>query len=168
MSFDTFLKFTGGNDVTGESTAKGHEGEIEIYSFSFGASNPTTVGSGSTGLSAGKCSLSGFNAMKKTELSSCKLFSACCAGQHYEKACVQLRKATGVAGGQQTFLQYDFEDVLIESIQWSGSTGGDDTPTESISVAFGKVTITYSTQDDDSGAMTPKGNASWDQTTVTT
>lgn len=167
MAFDTFLKFTGGNDVKGESTATGHEGEIEIYSFSFGASNPVTVGSGSTGLSGGKVSISSFNVMKKTELSSAKLFAACCSGQHYPTAVVTLRKATGVDGGQQTFLQYDFEDVMVESIQWSGSTGGDDTPTESLSVAFGKVKITYSMQDDDTGAMAPKGEASWDQTTVT-
>jgi len=167
MAFDTFLKFTGGNDVKGESTADGHKDEIEIYSFSFGASNPTTVGSGSGGLTGGKVSLSSFSVMKKTELSSTKLFAACCAGQHYATAVVTLRKATGVDGGQQTFLMYSFEDVLVESIQWSGSTGGDDTPTESLSIAFGKVTIDYSKQDDDAGGMTPAGSASWDQTTVT-
>jgi type VI secretion system secreted protein Hcp len=57
---------------------------------------------------------------------------------------------------------------MVESIQWSGSTGGDDTPTESLSIAYGKVSIVYSMQDDDTGAMSPKGNASWDQTTVST
>jgi type VI secretion system secreted protein Hcp len=167
MAFDTFLKFTGGNEVVGESTAADHIGEIEIYSFSLGASNPVTVGSGSTGLTGGKVSISSFNAMKKTEKSSTKLFAACCSGQHFASALVTLRKATGVSGGQATFLTYTFEDVLIESIQWSGSTGGDDTPTESLSIAFGKVTIDYSMQDDDTGAMSPAGSASWDQTTVT-
>jgi type VI secretion system secreted protein Hcp len=145
MAFDTFLQFTGGNDIKGESTAKGFEGQIEIYSFSLGASNPVTIGSGSTGL-----------------------FSACCSGQHFPSALVTLRKATGVSGGQAAFLTYTFEDVMVESIQWSGSTGGDDTPTESISIAFGKISIVYSMQDDDTGAMSPKGNASWDQTTVST
>jgi type VI secretion system secreted protein Hcp len=168
MSFDTFLQFTGGNDIKGESTAKGFEGQIEIYSFSLGASNPVTIGSGSTGISGGKVSLSGFNCMKKTELSSCGLFSACCSGQHFPSALVTLRKATGVTGGQAAFLTYTFEDVMVESIQWSGSTGGDDTPTESLSIAYGKVSIVYSMQDDDTGAMSPKGNASWDQTTVST
>jgi type VI secretion system secreted protein Hcp len=167
MAFDTFLKFEGGNTVEGESTASGHEKEIEIYSFSFGASNPVTVGSGASGISAGKVSISSFNVMKKTEKSSTKLFAACCSGQHFPKAIVTLRKATGVDGGQGTFLLYTFEDVMIESIQWSGSTGGDDTPTESLSIAFGKVTIDYSMQDDDAGGLTPAGSASWDLTTVT-
>lgn len=143
MAFDTYLKITG-PDVDGETTAADHEKWIEIYSFSWGASNPVTVGSGSTGLAAGKVSVSSFNVMKKTEASSAPLFAACCAGQHYKEATVDMRKATGVDGAQQTFLKYVFSDVMVESIQWSGSTGGDDTPTESVSFAFGKVSIEYS------------------------
>lgn len=165
MAFDTYLKITG-PDVDGEATAKDMEKWIEVYSFSWGASNPTTVGSGSTGLSAGKVSVSSFNIMKKSETSSAKLFAACCAGQHYQKAEVQMRKATGTDGGQKCFLKYTFEDVMIESIQWSGSTGGDDTPTESISLAFGKVKIDYSKQDEKTGAMSNAGSASWDLTKV--
>jgi type VI secretion system secreted protein Hcp len=167
MSFDTFLKFTGGNDVKGESTADGHKDEIEIYSFSWGASNPTTIGSGSGGLTGGKVSISSFNVMKKTELSSAKLFAACCSGQHFDTAVVSMRKATGVAGKQQEFLNYTFENVMIESIQWSGSSGGDDSPTESLSIAFGKVTIKYSKQEGGKGDLKPAGEASWDLTTVT-
>jgi len=166
MAFDTYLKITS-PDVNGEATADQHDQWIEIYSFSWGASNPTTVGSGSTGISAGKVSVSSFNIMKKTESSSCPLFAACCAGQHYGSAVVDMRKGTGVDGAQQTFLKYTFTDVMVESIQWSGSTGGDDTPTESVSLAFGKVAIEYSKQDTAAGGMAPAGNASWDLTKVT-
>ena len=42
MAFDTFIKIKG---VEGEAMHDKHAGEIEIYSFSWGASNPTTVGS---------------------------------------------------------------------------------------------------------------------------
>ena len=56
------------------------------------------------------------------------------------------------AGKQGTYLQYDFTDVMVESIQWSGSSGGDDTPTESVSFAFAKVKITYNKQDEKTGA----------------
>src|SRR5438105_3676703 len=143
MAFDTFLEIKG---VEGECTAKGMEAKIEIYSFSWGASNPTTVSSGATGLSAGKVSISSFNIMKKTEKSSPVLFSACCIGKHFATATVTMRKATG-EGGQKAFLTYTFTDVMVESIQWSGSSGGDDTPTESVSLAFGKVAISYQQQD---------------------
>jgi len=166
MPFDTFLKIEG-PAVAGECTATGFTGQFEIYSFSWGASNPVTIGSGATGVSAGKVSISSFNVMKKTETASATLFSACCTGQHYDKATVTLRKATGESGGQQMFLQYVFENVMVESIQWSGSTVGDDTPTESISFAFGKVSIQYLKQAGKSGALAAASQASWDQTTVT-
>ena len=165
MSFDTYMKISS-PDVEGEAMAKDMDKYIEVYSFSWGASNPTTVGPGSSGLSAGRASVSSFNVMKKTEKSSPNLFAACCGGQHYAKAEVILRKATGVDGGQKPFLKYTFEDVMVESIQWSGSTGGDDTPTESVSFAFAKVKIDYYKQDEKTGAMTSAGNASWDLTKV--
>lgn len=165
MAFDTYLKIESPN-VEGEATATDMEGQIEIYSFSWGASNPVTVGSGSTGISGGKVSVSSFNCMKKTEKSSAALFAACASGQHYKTATVTMRKATGVDGAQQVFLKYTFENVMVESIQWSGSTGGDDSPTESVSFAFGKVTIDYSTQNTDDGSMQNAGSASWDVTKV--
>ena len=72
----------------------------------------------------------------------------------------------GTSRQQQVFLQYMFTDVMVESVQWSGSTGGDDTPTESLSLAFAKVAIYYSKQDEATGAMSAAGNASWDLTKV--
>jgi len=164
MAFDTYLKITG-PDVEGESLAKGMENWIEVFSFSCGASNPTTVGTTSGGLSAGKASVSGFNIMKKQEKSSTKLFAQCCAGNHYDKAVVEMRKATGIDGGQKTFMKYTFENVFVESIQWSGSTGGDDTPTESVSFAYAKVTMDYFKQDM-KGQVSNAGTASYDVTKV--
>lgn len=163
MAFDTYIKITG-PDVAGESTAKGFEGQIEIYSFSWGASNPVTVGSGAEGLAGGKVSISSFNFMKKSEKSSPTLFSSCASGQHHAKMVVSLRKAGGTAG-QKEFIIYEFEHCMVESIQWSGSTGGDDTPTESVSVAFAKCKITYNGQKPD-GSFGKLAEASWDLTTV--
>ena len=57
---------------------------------------------------------------------------------------------------------------MVESIQWSGSTGGDDTPTESVSsLAFAKVAHQVLQAGHGGGGMTPAGNASWDLTKVT-
>ena len=77
---------------------------------------------------------------------------------------VSLRKQTG-AGGQDAFIIYDFEEVYVESIQWSGSAGGDDTPTESVSFAFGKVTVEYKTQGKD-GKLVAGTPVVWDITKV--
>jgi len=162
MAFDTFMDL--GKDIPGESTAAGFEGKVEIYSFSWGASNPTTIGSGTSGVSAGKVSISSFNVMKKTDKASALLFQRCCEGEHIEKVVITMRKAGGTAG-QQVFLTYTFETVMVESVQWSGSSGGDDTPTESLSLAFGKVKIEYF-QQDKTGKMATAGQGAWDLTKV--
>ena len=166
MAFDTYMLIDGAAVVKGEATAKGltpAAGWFEIFSFSWGASNPTTVGTGASGLAAGKVSVSSFNVMKKSEDASPLLFSACCNGQHFPKAQVVMRKATGT-GGQKVFLKYDFTDVMVESVQWSGSSGGDDTPTESISFAFAAVSIQYYKQGTDKGILVAGNLASWDLT----
>jgi type VI secretion system secreted protein Hcp len=162
MAFDAFLKLEGGPNVKGAAKAKGFQDQIEIYSFSWGASNPVSMESGA-GMGAGKVSISSFNFMKKSDAASPLLFQACCTGDHYGTATVTLRKA----GGQQVeFLSYKFSEVFVESVQWSGSSGGDDTPTESVSLAFGKVEMTYTPQDEKGG----KGAAvvgGWDLHAVT-
>ena len=56
MASDAYLLIDG---INGESQAQGMTNNIELDSFSFGASNPADVGG--KGLSAGKCSLSDFN-----------------------------------------------------------------------------------------------------------
>ncbi len=156
MAFDAFLKIDG---VNGESTRKGFEKQIEILSFSLGASNPVTMGSAGGGAGAGKASISSFNCLKASDAASPGLFQACCSGKHYPKATVTLQKAGG--DSPVDYLKYEFENVYVESIQWSGSSGGDDRPTESLSLAFGKVTVTYTPQTD-KGAKGSPVVGSWD------
>jgi type VI secretion system secreted protein Hcp len=163
MAFDTFMQIGDGTSVTGEATASGiPKGAFEIFSFSWGCSNPTTVGTTGGGLSAGKVSVSSFNVMKKSEKSSPILFNACCQGAHFSTGTVVCRKAAGTSGKQSTFIQYDFTDVMVESVQWSGSSGGDDTPTESVSFAFLKVKCTYNVQDSVAGTTSAGSTGSWD------
>ena len=160
MAFDAYLKIDG---VAGETLREGHKGEIPIFSFSWGASNPTSIGS-SGGGGAGKVAISSFNFMKKTDAGSAALFQACCTGKHFPKAHVTLYKA----GGDKAvdFLKYDFEEVFVENVQWSGSSGGDDTPMESVSFAFGRVEMTYNPQDAKGAKVGKPVIGSWDLRTV--
>jgi len=160
MAFDAFIKFPG---VEGESKRKGFEKQIAVLSFSFGASNPSTVGSGGGG-GAGKASISSFNFMKLSDVTSPILFQKCCAGDHFDKVTVTLNKAGGTAAVD--FLLYEFEQVFVDSIQWSGSSGGDDTPMESVSLSFGKVTVTYTGQNPD-GTKGATKMGQWDLAAVT-
>ncbi len=164
MAFDTYMDVAG---IPGESTAKGFEKKIDIFSFSWGASSPVTVGSGSGGMSASKVSISSFNVMKKTDAASPLLFEACCTGQHIKSLLITMRKQGGTASGQLPFLTYKFDEVMVESVQWSGSSGGDDTPTESVSLAFAKVTVEYKIQKIDGSVVAGPKPVMWDLTKVT-
>jgi type VI secretion system secreted protein Hcp len=156
MTFSTFLKIDG---LVDNSTVVGHVGEIEVLSFSWGASNPAPAPGGGGG--AGKVSLSSFNIMKLADQVSPALFLACAKGSHYKTATVTLVKAAGPSGGSTPFIEYDFTDVVVESIQWSGSTGGDDTPTESVSLAFTKAVYKSATQSPTGGTATTS-QTGWD------
>ncbi len=162
MAYDTFLTIDG---VKGEATRAGFEGWIELYSFSFGASNPATIGAGTTGVGGGKVSVSSFNVMKKTDATSPLLFQQCCLGKHFATAKVVLMKASGDPNALQ-YLTYDFTEVYVESVQWSGSAGGDESPSESVSFAFGKVQINYTPQTA-TGASGSPVRGSWDLTKAT-
>ena len=158
MAFDTYITI---KDIEGEVVAAGVEKSIEIYSFSWGVSAPVTPGStGGTALSAGKAQMSSFNIMKKVDKASAKLFQSVADGKQINEATVTMRKAGGDAG-QAAFLVYEFTDLLVESVQWSGSSGGDDTPTESVSLAFAKCQIEY-TMYDLKGTPSKGGQAAWD------
>jgi len=162
MAYDAFMYFKGANadGLKGETTDKVYSAKkaYEIFSFSWGASNPTSVGSSGGGMGAGKVSISSFNIMKKSDAASPGLFLACCNGEHIGSAHVVLRKA---GKDPVEYITYDFTEVMVESIQWSGSAGGDDTPTESVSFAFGKFDGKYTPQDTAGKKGTPLP-FSWD------
>ncbi|MEW5979691.1 MAG: type VI secretion system tube protein Hcp [Acidobacteriota bacterium] len=159
MAFDTWMKIQG---IDGDGTAKGFEKQIEIYSFSWGGSNPSTISAAGTGIAAGKVTISSFNIMKKLDSASPLLFEHCCTGKHIDKITVTMRKA---GGEQQIFHKLEFETCMVDSVQYSGSSGGDDTPTESNSFSFAKVSFGYAKQKPD-GKMEGMVTKIWDLTKV--
>ena len=161
MAWDAYMTVDG---VSGESQRKGHEGEIEVISFSFGGSNPSSVGVGSGG-GTGTVNLSSFNMMKKTDAASAEMFAHMCSGKHFPTGTVTLYKSGGDAGAL-AYLVYEFEELYVDNIQWSGSEGGDNIPMESVSMSYGKVVITYTEQKPD-GTAGGDHVGSWDVRTGT-
>lgn len=152
MAWDAYLDLEG---VSGESQRQGHEGQIEILSFNFGAMNPTSIGVGK-GAGVGTVSLSTFNVTKNFDASSAEIFAHCCKGEHFPSATLTLYKAAGDKA--LPYLVYEFEEVFVESVNWSA---GGDVPIEQAAFAFGKVTITYSEQAAD-GTKAGDHVGSWD------
>jgi type VI secretion system secreted protein Hcp len=154
-AWDAYLTVEG---VSGESQRKGHEGEIELISFDFGGANPSSIGIGKGG-GTGTVNLSSFNFMKKTDAASAELFQHMCTGKHFPSAVLTMYKSAGDEA--LDYLLFEFEEVYVDNINWSGSEGGDGIPMESVSVSFGKVTMTYNEQNPD-GTKAGSHVGSWD------
>src|SRR5687768_16114168 len=119
-----FLKLDG---LLGESQVPGHEGEIGIQSFSFGASQ-TGIREAGGRASARRSSLSPITITKFVDKSSPNLFLACALGTHINTAVLAVRKG----GDTQDFLVITLSDVLISSYNGGGAEGSG-LPTESVS-----------------------------------
>jgi type VI secretion system secreted protein Hcp len=154
------------NGVEGETTAKGFEKQIKLYSYSFNASNPSTVSSGSTGLSSGRTSVSSFSCTMKRERATPQLFSKMVSGEHIDQIIVTLTKNVGGTGSpQQAFEVYTFDNCLVEHVDWSGSDGESE-PFSNVSFAYAKVTVKYLQQDTKGGTIGKPVEGSFDQTSV--
>jgi type VI secretion system secreted protein Hcp len=133
---DYFLKIDG---IDGESQDKTHKNEIQILSFSFGATNSGTMAVGGGG-GAGKVHFDDFSITKSVDTASPKLMLACANGQHIKNAVLTCRKA---GKEQQEYLKYTFTDLLVSKF-WLGGT--EVVPTESVSLNFTKVEQEYKMQ----------------------
>lgn len=141
---DYFLKLDG---VDGESTDSKHKGEIEVESFSWGATNTpaSTRGGGGGGGGAGKVSMQDFHFVMRTSSASPTLMQAAANGKQFAKATLVGRKA---GGAQTDFLKVRMADILISSFQIGGSAGGD-VPMDQVSLNFSKIEIEVARQNAD-------------------
>lgn len=146
-----YLKLDG---VDGEAKDTKHTSEMEIMSFSFGVSNQ---GSGAIGVGSGasKARVNDLTVTKYVDKASPGLFQNCCIGKSFGSAKLTVRKAGGTDPVE--YLVYDMDEVFITNVSTSGSDGGG-IATESISLNFAKITMTYTEQNADgsAGAATPK------------
>lgn len=138
---DFYLKFDG---IDGESAVSGYEKQIEILSWSFGASNPTAASGGGGG--TGKVSLQDFHFTMRLNSSSPPLMLACAKGTHIPTATFRFLKPTST-GGQQEYYTVTLEDVLISSYTSSRSPAdgatSDGIPVERVSLNFTKIRFDY-------------------------
>ena len=137
MSADMFLKIDG---IEGESADGKHEKEIDILSWSLGASNAGTMAHGGGG-GAGKVSFQDLSITKRIDKSSPKLLEHCASGKHIKKAVLIARKQGET---QMEFLKVTMTDLLISSWQ----QGGADEASEQISINFSHIEYSYTAQNE--------------------
>lgn len=146
-------------DIRGESTAAGHEGEIDVLSWSWGASSSSSQTT-SVGGAAGKVAITGLSLAKALDAATPKLFELAAKGAHTPRAVLTVRRDRD----RFEYLRITLSDVLVESLQLAGA--GDERPNENVTLTFGKVLIEYRAQSP-TGAPSDWISASWDLRTLT-
>jgi type VI secretion system secreted protein Hcp len=135
MAADIFAKI---GDIKGESLDAKHKDEVEVLSWSWGVSQSGSTTHGGGG-GQGKASFNDFNFTHRVDRASPVLLSACATGSHIKEATITVRKA---GKGQQEFLIIKMNDVIITSVNPSGS--GDAAATaENVALQFAKVAVEY-------------------------
>jgi type VI secretion system secreted protein Hcp len=136
--------------------SKSKDNAIDILSFSFGATQTATYQAGSSGSEsrAGRADVQNITVMKVLDKTSPLLFDDCVTGNVLDEADIIYDKPMG--DQQEDYFKIHMEDVIITSIQQSGSS---ENPVESISFAFEKVKVSYNPETDEGklGGFIDKG-----------
>jgi len=151
QSFDIFVKALDNNGVVinGGSTVPGHLKEFQTFSESFGVS--------------GACStcvadISSYNIMTRFANGTITLYQLSLSGLHLQSVDVTFHRSANTFD----FYKVHMEDVIVESVQESGSTGGDSTPTVSISFRPTRIAWLFTATASDGTSASTKTKAGWD------
>jgi type VI secretion system secreted protein Hcp len=111
---------------------------IQIFSYSFGGSNPASMGTGANDSRSGKPDFSDLNIMKALDATSPYFFekmTKCVA-----IPTVTLKYFKNINNQNELYIEYKLTNVYVSSIQQSGSS---ENPTESISFNYDQVDFSY-------------------------
>jgi type VI secretion system secreted protein Hcp len=151
---DIHLKIDG---VPGESKDAKHTDEIDVESWSWGASNPGSMGTGGGG-GTGKVSFTDLTFTHRMDKASPVLWLYACNGKHIPEATLTASKQGEKA---EIFLTVKMNDIIVTSVSTGGSSGGGSVPMESVSLQFAKAVMDYCPQKED-GTLDAPVNFGWD------
>lgn len=155
MAGNLFLQVEG---VTGECAEAGHEGWIDVESYSEGMTSASTAGFGG-GAGLGAVSYQDFHFTCQLEKAVPNLMAGCADHKHYPKAKLHATKMGG-DGKSWTYFEVTLTDVVVTSVQIGGSMNN--IPSVSISLAFSKIMSEYWAQTK-TGGKGSSTSAEWDQ-----
>lgn len=131
MPSNMYIKFED-PDIDGGSSAPGHQGEIEVLSWSQGFAQPTG-------------SAASFIFTKYLDGTTNSLLKYCWSGKQIGKATLSCFRSDGAAGGQPVkYLTIVMEHVLIVNDSVSGGPG--DIPVETVSLNYGIIQYNFVSQ----------------------
>jgi type VI secretion system secreted protein Hcp len=141
MAQAVFLKLTG---IDGEATDDKHNNEINVQSWSWGASQQATYQLDGGG-TAGRAQVQDLTFVHNYDKASPNLMMWCCQGKKIDEAVLTQLKAAG--DDKIDFLKVTLNDCVVSSVNPSG--GGDNLPIETVSINFAKYKIEYTKQKED-------------------
>jgi type VI secretion system secreted protein Hcp len=142
---DYFLKIEG---IEGESQDFTHKGELQLLSFTRGASAPRDE---ATGQASGKRVWEDSRFTMRIDKASPQLLQSALQNQQIKKAILTCRKVGGMGtSGKpqpgQEFFKITFEDAMVSSWRVHSSTDLDPTPLIEFSFNYSKISEDYCAQ----------------------
>jgi type VI secretion system secreted protein Hcp len=138
-SVQILLKISG---VYGESIIAGHEGEIDVLAWRWGATQSGTMHVGGGG-GSGKVNVEDLSLTKLVDKASIGLLRSCFNGSHFDEAILTVRKS---GENPHDYLVITMSDVLVTSIN-TGESAAADIITENVTFNFAKVKVSYTPLD---------------------
>ena len=148
------------DDIQGAVTAKGFEKTFELQSLTYGQTRNVGSRVGKTGkVDSSLAHIHEVVVTKNYDVSSTKLFEFSFSGKLLAKMVISLVRQD--SSGPITYSEITLEDVVISGYQF-GATGGagNDEPSETVTLNYGKITIKNTPPGKDGTAGTP-ASAGW-------
>jgi type VI secretion system secreted protein Hcp len=150
-SFAAMTMYLKIDNIPGEVVTKGHEKSIEVYAYSWGMARAGTSANG--GVMTRPCThVTDLELTKPVDKSSPIFMTNAMSGMVIPKAKLSFVKSTGEIPLE--FMTLELTNVVISSVQESGSSG-EDRPVENIGLKFAGATFSYKSQDDKGGFGAP-------------
>ncbi|KQX08239.1 MULTISPECIES: Hcp family type VI secretion system effector [unclassified Leifsonia] len=158
MSGPMFLKVAG---IAGESVDAQHADEIEVLSWTWGATNSASAisggrGGGGGGAGVGKVTAQDFRFTHRVDAASAGLMLACATGKHIPEAVFTVRRA---GENPLEYLVIRFTSATIAAVLLDAVEGDD--AVESVSLGYAAVAFEYRRQLPD-GSQAPASTFQWD------
>ncbi len=139
MSSNMYIKFEE-PDIAGGSAAPGHQGEIEVLSWSHGFVQPTRSAAGAGTVE--QANHANFNFTKYLDVATNSLLKYSWSGRQIGEATLSCFRIDGAAGNEPVkYLTIVMEHVVIANYSISGGPG--DIPVENIALDYGIIQYNY-------------------------
>jgi type VI secretion system secreted protein Hcp len=142
MKADCYLKLATmyGGLLKGEAKVEGHADEIEIYSWSVGASQKSSA-TGLSGQGMGRVSFHNFSFTTLVNKASAGISLACATGDPVVHATLSCRKS---GGKQVDYLIWTLNEGMLTSYTLKGDP--DSIPSETFTISFSDIEMEYKMQ----------------------